>query len=224
MNQELIGKRIKELRIKNNLTQQDLANKLNVTYQAVSKWENGKNLPDLVILNELCKIFNIDLDLLINDKRKSKKKYLLIIPIVMLIIILFLIFKNKDNYEFTPITTTCEGFSISGVVAYNKDKTSIYISNINYCGEEDSLNFKEIECTLYEEIDNKIIKINECKSTKNETNLNDYLKDLTINVEHFSKECKNMNENNLYLEINGKNDNEKIISYKIPLKLDDKCN
>ena len=50
MNQETIGKKIKELRIKNNLTQQELASKLNVTYQAVSKWENGKNLPDLVIL------------------------------------------------------------------------------------------------------------------------------------------------------------------------------
>ena len=75
MNQETIGKKIKELRIKNNLTQQELASKLNVTYQAVSKWENGKNLPDLVILTEICNIFNIDLnDLII---RKYKIIYLL---------------------------------------------------------------------------------------------------------------------------------------------------
>ena len=43
MNQEKIGTFIKNLRKKNNLTQQALADKYNVTYQAVSKWENGKN-------------------------------------------------------------------------------------------------------------------------------------------------------------------------------------
>ena len=228
MNQETIGKKIKELRIKNNLTQQELASKLNVTYQAVSKWENGKNLPDLVILTEICKRFNIDLNDLISDnKKKFNKKYLyFIIPILLIafVCITHCILKGKNDYNFTPITTTCEEFEITGVAAYNKEKTSIYVSNITYCGKEENLNFKEIECTLYEEIDNKKIKINECKSVNNETNLKDYLKDLTINIEHFSKECKTMKENNLYLEINGKNDDEKIITYKIPLKLDEKCN
>lgn len=228
MNQETIGKKIKELRIKNNLTQQELASKLNVTYQAVSKWENGKNLPDLVILTEICKIFNIDLNDLISDnKKKFNKKYLyFIIPILLIVFVCIThcILKEKNDYNFTPITTTCEEFEITGVAAYNKEKTSIYVSNITYCGKEENLNFKEIECTLYEEIDNKKIKINECKSVNNETNLKDYLKDLTINIEHFSKECKTMKENNLYLEINGKNDDEKIITYKIPLKLDEKCN
>lgn len=228
MNQETIGKKIKELRIKNNLTQQELASKLNVTYQAVSKWENGKNLPDLVILTEICNIFNIDLNDLISDnKKKFNKKYLyFIIPILLIVLVCIThcILKGKNDYNFTPITTTCEEFEITGVAAYNKEKTSIYVSNITYCGKEENLNFKEIECTLYEEIDNKKIKINECKSVNNETNLKDYLKDLTINIEHFSKECKTMKENNLYLEINGKNDDEKIITYKIPLKLDEKCN
>ena len=42
MDQNEFGKLIKEIRKKNNLTQKDLADKYNVTYQAVSKWENGK--------------------------------------------------------------------------------------------------------------------------------------------------------------------------------------
>ena len=47
MNQEKIGEFIKKLRQDNNLTQKDLANKYNVTYQAVSKWERGLNIPDI---------------------------------------------------------------------------------------------------------------------------------------------------------------------------------
>lgn len=45
MNQERIGKFILELRKKNNLTQKEFANKLGVTYQAVSKWETGLSFP-----------------------------------------------------------------------------------------------------------------------------------------------------------------------------------
>ena len=41
MNQEKIGKQIKEFRRKNHLTQQQFAEKYGVTYQAVSKWETG---------------------------------------------------------------------------------------------------------------------------------------------------------------------------------------
>lgn len=44
MDQERIGKTIREIRIKNKLSQKELADKYNVTYQAVSKWENGKHL------------------------------------------------------------------------------------------------------------------------------------------------------------------------------------
>ena len=62
MDQEKIGKIIKEIRKNNNLTQADLANKYNVTYQAVSKWENGKNIPDISILKQMSKDFNIDIN------------------------------------------------------------------------------------------------------------------------------------------------------------------
>ena len=54
MNQDKISKLIKDLRKKNNLTQNEFAKEFNVTYQAVSKWENGKNLPDINVLKEIC--------------------------------------------------------------------------------------------------------------------------------------------------------------------------
>ena len=75
MDQEKIGKFIKDLRIKNNLTQKEFADKYNVTYQAVSKWENGKNMPDLSLLKDICKDFDVSLDDLFNGEKRVKKSY-----------------------------------------------------------------------------------------------------------------------------------------------------
>ena len=61
-----IGEYIKKLRIKNNLTQQELGEKLNVSFQAVSKWERGITLPDSSILLELSDILGTTTDLLLN--------------------------------------------------------------------------------------------------------------------------------------------------------------
>ena len=56
MNQEKIGKFIAECRKEQNLTQEKLAEKLNITSKAVSKWECGKGLPDVSLYEPLCKI------------------------------------------------------------------------------------------------------------------------------------------------------------------------
>lgn len=69
MNQEKIGKFIAECRKKQNLTQQELAEKLDLTYKAVSKWECGKGLPDASIMMDLCTILEISVnDLLSGEK------------------------------------------------------------------------------------------------------------------------------------------------------------
>lgn len=51
MNQEKIGKFISKLRKENNMTQQELADKINVTDRAVSHWENGRSIPDLSLIH-----------------------------------------------------------------------------------------------------------------------------------------------------------------------------
>ena len=63
MDQLKIGKFIAECRKKKNLTQMQLAEKLNITDRAVSKWENGRSLPDSSIMLELCSL----LDITVND-------------------------------------------------------------------------------------------------------------------------------------------------------------
>ena len=50
MDQNKVGNLVKELRKKSGLTQEKFALKYGVTYQAVSKWENGKNIPDIALL------------------------------------------------------------------------------------------------------------------------------------------------------------------------------
>lgn len=54
MNQIKIGKFKAECRKKNNLIQMQLAGKLNITDRAISKWENGKRMPDSSIMLDLC--------------------------------------------------------------------------------------------------------------------------------------------------------------------------
>ena len=63
-----LGDKIKELRLKNNMTQDDLAEKCYVTRNAVSKWENDKGYPNIESLKLLCKCFNITIDELLNDE------------------------------------------------------------------------------------------------------------------------------------------------------------
>lgn len=58
----IIGKNLTELRKKNKLTQLELAEMLNYSDKAVSKWENGESVPSIEVLYRICKIYNVSLD------------------------------------------------------------------------------------------------------------------------------------------------------------------
>ena len=68
MDQIKIGKFISECRKKENLTQAQLAEKLNITDRAVSKWENGKAMPDSSIMLDLCSFLNISVNELLRGE------------------------------------------------------------------------------------------------------------------------------------------------------------
>ena len=63
-----IGKKITEYRKANNMTQMELADKLGISFQAVSNWERGNTMPDISKLPELASIFQISVDELLNEK------------------------------------------------------------------------------------------------------------------------------------------------------------
>lgn len=68
-----LGKTILELRKKSNVTQEDLAAELGVTAAAVSKWENGYTLPDVLMLCALADYFNVSTDALLGRSIRRKE-------------------------------------------------------------------------------------------------------------------------------------------------------
>ena len=73
MNAQKCGKFITELRKEKNLTQKDLANELNVSDKAISRWETGKGFPDVDSLQSLSKFFSVSInELLAGEKAETK--------------------------------------------------------------------------------------------------------------------------------------------------------
>lgn len=229
MNQDKISKVIKNIRKSKGLTQSQFAEKYNVTYQAVSKWENGKSMPDIAILKEICQENNINLDDLLEGKNiKRKNKILLIgaIAAFLLIIIVSLILfgRNKNDFEFKTLSTSCDDFRLYGSIAYNDNKTSIYISNITYCGGNDESKYKSIECTLYEIDNNTKKKVSSYNyQDKESITLEQFLKNVNFNIDHYSKNCRIYKENGLNLEIEATDENSQTTIYKIPLIMEENC-
>lgn len=72
MDQIKVGSFLKELRKKKGLTQEQLAERLNVSNRSVSRWETGSTLPDISILIELAEFYEVDIKDIIDGERKSE--------------------------------------------------------------------------------------------------------------------------------------------------------
>jgi len=72
MDQRKIGSFLKELRQSKGITQEQLAEQLNVSNHSVSRWETGNNLPDLSLLITLADFYDIEVGEIIDGKRKSE--------------------------------------------------------------------------------------------------------------------------------------------------------
>lgn len=239
MDQKKIGTYIKNLRLKNNLSQAELAKKLSVTNQAISKWENGRGIPDIEMLKQLSEIFNVNVDDIINGEEQNPKqknnKLFVMIGIIVLIIALTLIIifiPRKDNFEFNKIASDNDKFLVKGVIASNKNKKSIYISDITYkAPDKEQKEYVVAECILYESVGDSEKKISQCGdinnyqkfNKENANTLSNLLKDVEFNIDNYSCSCGSHNCNNLYLKVNAIDTNNKTITYNIPIQIDNKC-
>lgn len=75
MNQVKIGKFIAQRRKEKNLTQAQLAEKLNITDREVSKWETGKGMPDSSIMLDLCSVLDVSVNELLSGEMIEMKEY-----------------------------------------------------------------------------------------------------------------------------------------------------
>lgn len=153
MDAKQVGKKIAELRKKNNMTQRELAEKLNVIDKTISRWECGYGLPDIVIVPEIAAIFNVRIEEILGeepvavnteelhteapasvavaDKKYSKKKIMIAAFAVICILIgvcavLLTVFLKKpiDALE----TIDCDCFK----VAKNSDGDCVFITAFGY--------------------------------------------------------------------------------------------
>ena len=106
-----LGEKIKLQRKKHDMSQRDMAERLFVSRQAVSKWEADKGIPDIENLRQIAALFNISLDYLVNDEaqdddvmpsfRESRRERILriILKAVLLLVILF-VFGSINEYFY----------------------------------------------------------------------------------------------------------------------------
>ncbi len=72
MDQKKVGSFLKELRKEKGITQEMLAEQLNVSGRTVSRWETGSNMPDISLLIELAEIYDVSIPEIVNGERKSE--------------------------------------------------------------------------------------------------------------------------------------------------------
>jgi transcriptional regulator with XRE-family HTH domain len=238
MNPEELGRKIRTMRMEHHMTQAQLGEALGVTFQAVSKWENGRSVPDVLMLKKLCEVFGVSLnELLGNDddsldsetgmaKKKSRKLIWLVTFLAAAVILSLVLFwpKEQNDLEFRTLTSGCSAFSISGSLAVNKDQSYLYISDISYCGGEDDSLYQSIQCDLIQvKNDHHTVLSSETYTGSEPILLIDYLKTVQFKLNEQGSGCEIRTDSTLQIEITAVDESGQSVSYLIPVSSADDC-
>lgn len=142
-----LGKKIAELRKKNNLSQEELAEKVGVARQTISKWEIGDTTPDINQVKIISKIFNISIDELVDndinnvivEKISNTEKLagitikilkvfgimlIVFITLILLFVIIFMVDMPRNDYDIvgrTKISCNLDNEEYVYEAEYNKN-------------------------------------------------------------------------------------------------------
>ncbi len=187
MDQDKIGKFIKQLRIEKELSQYQLADMVPISRQAVSKWERGESIPDSSTLIRLSDIFNVTINELLagkhlkdnsikqlenttlsilddsnNKSKRIKRNFRISVIIITTLLLSFLSYYFINSYNSTKVYTITgngENFKIrDGIYLTTKGKNYIRLGNVKY---NEDLNITNIK--MYYKDKNKEIIIMENK-------------------------------------------------------------
>lgn len=232
MDAEKIGQFILEQRKKMKLTQAELAEKIHVTSQAVSKWENGKGIPDLEFIKSLSECFGVDMKDIIDGEKnkrfyKNRKAWLFCIVFLFALFLgIWWLFPSQDtNFQFSSLASKHEDFALKGVVAYNQNKKSLYISDVTYLSNNDE-KYYGVTCTLFEEVGDTSKKIGECKTDLKDQEtytISELLKNIEFRLDDYSCSCQSTKCNQMFLDIKLLNLQNQYVSYDIPLEILQSC-
>lgn len=210
-----IGKYIAKLRALEKISQKELASYLSVTRAAISKWENGKGLPDVTLLVKLAEYFDVSVDLILaggevnNDSnkitlglvniinRRGKKiiflRNILILSLFLLIVLslgIYFISNYNSIKVFRVNSLDSHVLSNKGILVLTKDNSYLRLGDIT--SEQEKV--KKVRLYYLDKNDNKRIVFEDIDSDILITSKFGY-------DEYFSYDDLELIKNNLYLEI-----------------------
>lgn len=174
-----LGNKILELRKKQNITQEELAEKIGVTRQTISKWELGETHPDINQAKKLSMIFNISLDELVNNDTENiiiekisntEKLSGLVLKILKIIGLLFIIFLIVDVISLIVFIALkdVETLKVEEIEMSCSLNNNDYIINV---GSDEYFNCSNCPKELQKELKNNCIDFRNIKQTKENINL-----------------------------------------------------
>lgn len=237
MTEYSFGKTLAKLRKERKLTQQELADLLNVTNKTISKWETNTTAPDIDTLKRISQVLKVPVDVLlgnskltINDEgnkhKLTKKKLILLLALlfVSLFFIYYLIANFILNTKSYSLISGDDRFTIAGNITV--DNKQYYLSL-----EVKGINVRDFDATIINNaeysiiINDKIIYNNGDASSisllVDNQSLSKYISKISIN--HNDKKVKNLKsilENGLILQIKYIDENDKTSIINIPVVVD----
>ena len=112
MDQVKIGNFLKQLRKEKNLTQEKLAQQVNVSRRTITRWETGYNMPDISLLVEIADFYDVDLRELFNGERKEERMNKELEETIMQACE----YNNINNYKAYKVTLVYLIFGIIGLI------------------------------------------------------------------------------------------------------------
>lgn len=161
-----IGTKIKYLRDVKRLSQQELADRLDVSLNDISSWELDNSLPDILTVKKMCDLFNVSVDTFLGNEKNTekvskensfnvllKRRYFLPI-IVTTLFVMFSIYFYSENKNIAIYDETLEELTI---------QTDLINNQINFNMKNKSINlpYLDVEPKELEEIKNKLIELHQ---------------------------------------------------------------
>lgn len=159
MDWTILGNKIKNFRKSNKLTQQELADKLEISRSTLSYYELGKIEPNIYTLIKLSQIMNCSLDYLINDVSEDS-------------------IKNNYNLDYIKLVNKCD--SLITELNFNKKKLLPFIEEVSKINMNMLNNLSKIDVDLLNKFLNDVYGDNILQSMITDINYNNYKKNFII--------------------------------------------